>query len=625
MPIRTSNSVTIVEYKKILKIEEWYLATSKDSGITISTDGWTTEVQHINDTNKYLWNYEKVIYSIGDPDVSDPVIIGVYNEAETGRGIEDIVEYYAITSDTTAPSLNDDWKLSVPILTPENKYLWNYEVIKYTDGTEKQTQAAIIGVYGDSGVDAITFEIYSVDGFIFKEDVASITLNIASFEGSTEIKNATYQWSWWNESENRYIDIDNNDENDKPKKELTVNKFYDYALSNLRCAMTYDGNTYYDYVTLSKETVIYTSVVKFFDGSNILQAEDLYIVAYIELYRNNDLVETLQAPAYCRGISTVNLDTNVISPSGELSGAFNNDDLMYFIINASNEDETVKLYDAILGKYSDGAWYKTDSTTKYEYQNSLYANDFDNIVVISKESVNKSQNVDFTIFKNSEYISNTSVNIVDSNDPIISDIEPESPVFGQLWLDTSSVPYVLKIYTQIQDTEGGEWVKCSEKIGGAIFTSRPSSYNEGDLWILADGENCGDYGPGSMLKSIITSKIFNESHWIDADEDGTMLKQNIKQYFQFNADTGLKIGQKDEKFYVNISATEMGLYDNSDPNYPNKKAVSIGNNSSTIKNLVAQDNATFDCNVKFVNEINIFDKFVLKKETDGSVSLVVAK
>lgn len=615
MPIRTSNQVTFIEHKKILRIEEWYLATSKDSGVTTSTSGWTTEVQRINSDNKYLWNYEKVIYSIGEPDVSDPVVIGIYNEAETGRGIEDIIEYYATTLDTTVPDSDDDWETSVPVLTPENKYLWNYEVIKYTDGTEKQTQPAIVGVYGDSGVDAITFEIYSVDGFIFKEDAMSITLSIASFEGVTEIKNATYQWSWWNELENKYINI-----KDATEKTFTVNKFDDYALSNLRCAMTYDDKTYYDYVTLSKETVIYTSVVKFFDGKNVLYTDDLYIIAYVELYRNNDLVETLQAPTYCRGISTVDSTTNVITPSGELSEEFENNDLMYFVIKTSNS-----LYDVILGKYTDGVWYKTDNNIQYEYQNSLYANDFDNVVVISKESVNKSLNIDFTIFKDGEHISNTNVTVIDSNDPIISDVEPKNPVFSQLWLDTSVSPYVLKIYTQIRDTENGEWVKCSEKVGGSIFTSKPSSYNEGDLWILAEGEYCGSYGPGSMLKAVITSNIFNEIHWIDADESGTELKQNIKQYFQFNANTGLKIGQKDENFYVNISSTKMGFYDNSDPTKPNQEVVSIGNSSATIKNLVVKDGAEFDCNVKFLNEINIFDKFILKKENDGGVSLVIAQ
>lgn len=622
MAVKTSNQITFTEYKKILKIEEWYLATPQDTGVTTSTEGWTTSVQQIDAVNKYLWNYEKIIYSLGEPDISEPTIMGVFSGSEAGKGIDDIIEYYAVTSDTNIPS-EQDWNLSVPELTPEKKYLWNYEVIKYTDGTEKEMKAAIVGVYGDSGTDSITCKIYSVNGFIFKEDALSIALNVAAFEGVSEIENAMYQWAWWNEVEGKYINIENTDESGKQLKELVVHKFDEYATSTLRCAMTYNDNIYYDYVTLSRETVIYTSVVKFFDGSNVLYTDDLYIVAYVELYRNNDLVETAQSTTYCSGVSTVNLDTNIITPSGELSGSFDNDDLMYFIVNATDEDETIKLYNAILGKYTDGVWKKIDNTTKYEYQNSLYASDFDNIIVISKESVNKTQNIEFTVLKNSEYISNTNVNVIDSNDPIISSIEPENPVFGQLWLDTSSVPYILKIYTQIQNTDGGEWTNCSEKIGGAIFTSRPSSYNKGDLWILADGENCGEYGPGSMLKATITSTSFSESHWIDSDKESTEVKKNIKQYFQFSSETGLKIGQKDEQFYVNIGATEMGFYDNSNSAMPNHKVVSIGKNSATIKSLNVEDGASFDCNVRLLNEISIFDRFVLKKEDDGGISLIV--
>ena len=38
---------------------------------------------------------------------------------------------------------------------------------------------------------------------------------------------------------------------------------------------------------------------------------------------------------------------------------------------------------------------------------------------------------------------------------------------------------------------------------------------------------------------------------------------NVKQYMKFDPDTGLKIAQDSDKFYVNIDATEMGFYDNS--------------------------------------------------------------
>ena len=149
-----------------------------------------------------------------------------------------------------------------------------------------------------------------------------------------------------------------------------------------------------------------------------------------------------------------------------------------------------------------------------------------------------------------------------------------------------------------------------------VYTSKPTGgYSDGDLWILAGGETCGDFGPGSMLRANTTSATFKESHWEDVDEEGTEQKNNIKQYFLFNKDSGLRIGQTGDKFYVNISSTEMGFYDASSGTA--QKVVSISNQSAKIKNLTVEDNAIFNCEVQFGN-------FILKTESNGSLSLALA-
>ena len=94
MAIKSSNQITFTEQKKIIEIKEWYLAAAENTGITIETEGWTTDIQTIDYTNKYLWNYEEVIYSIGSSDVSEPVVIGVYGEGANGVGIAAVKNYY---------------------------------------------------------------------------------------------------------------------------------------------------------------------------------------------------------------------------------------------------------------------------------------------------------------------------------------------------------------------------------------------------------------------------------------------------------------------------------------------------------------------------------------------------
>ena len=157
--------------KSIGSVINYYLATSSSSGVTTSTSGWTTSVQSVSSSKKYLWNYEVIKYSDGTTaSTTYPCIIGVYGDkgdtgatgpqgatgatGATGNGIKSITEYYQVsTSNSTAPS---SWVTSVPTLTSTNKYLWNYEVITYTNGSTKDTSKRVIGVYGDKGATGAT-------------------------------------------------------------------------------------------------------------------------------------------------------------------------------------------------------------------------------------------------------------------------------------------------------------------------------------------------------------------------------------------------------------------------------------------------------------------------------------
>ena len=66
--------------KGIASIVNKYLATSAKSGVTTSTGGWTTSIQAMTPTNKYLWNYEIINYTVGPAMTSTPCIIGVYGD-----------------------------------------------------------------------------------------------------------------------------------------------------------------------------------------------------------------------------------------------------------------------------------------------------------------------------------------------------------------------------------------------------------------------------------------------------------------------------------------------------------------------------------------------------------------
>ena len=151
--------------KGIKSVTNHYLATSSSSGVTTSTSGWTTTIQTITASKKYLWNYETITYTDNSTTNTTPCIIGTYGEkganGDDGNGIASITEHYAVSSsNTTAPA---SWSSTVPAMTKTNRYLWNYETIKYTNGTSVNTAKRVIGVYGDTGQNGTPGRTYMIE------------------------------------------------------------------------------------------------------------------------------------------------------------------------------------------------------------------------------------------------------------------------------------------------------------------------------------------------------------------------------------------------------------------------------------------------------------------------------
>lgn len=68
-----------------------------------------------------------------------------------GVSISSVTNKYAVsTSKTTAPT---SWKDTPQTIDATNKYLWNYEIITYSNGNTDETDPRVIGAYGDKGID----------------------------------------------------------------------------------------------------------------------------------------------------------------------------------------------------------------------------------------------------------------------------------------------------------------------------------------------------------------------------------------------------------------------------------------------------------------------------------------
>ena len=150
--------------KGIKSITQYYLATSLSTGVTTSTSGWSTGIPTMTTTNKYLWNYEIIAYTDSSSTTTTPVIIGAHGANGTngsnGVGIKSITEYYLATSSSSGVTTSTSgWTTTIQTPSASKKYLWNYEVVTYTDNNKYTGTPRIIGNYatdGQNGTDAIT-------------------------------------------------------------------------------------------------------------------------------------------------------------------------------------------------------------------------------------------------------------------------------------------------------------------------------------------------------------------------------------------------------------------------------------------------------------------------------------
>lgn len=135
-------------------ITEHYAVSSSS---TVAPNQWYQTPPQMSEHNRYLWNYETFIYSDGRTEDTPKHVIGVYGatgqDGEDGKGISDITKYYLATSQASGVTTSTyGWTTSVQNMTEQKKYLWNYEIITYTDKTTQTIDPYIIGVYGDKGL-----------------------------------------------------------------------------------------------------------------------------------------------------------------------------------------------------------------------------------------------------------------------------------------------------------------------------------------------------------------------------------------------------------------------------------------------------------------------------------------
>lgn len=130
----------------------YYSANEDGSGASTAPDANT----------KYIGIYDGPVLEGGQPSVPPTGTIWSKYVGEDGNGINSITYYYLTNNSSDMPSASDITSTDMEMPTSTKRFLWQKEVIKYTNDTS-QTTVSLLGVYGDKGKDGADGILYNIE------------------------------------------------------------------------------------------------------------------------------------------------------------------------------------------------------------------------------------------------------------------------------------------------------------------------------------------------------------------------------------------------------------------------------------------------------------------------------
>lgn len=167
--------------RNLTKVKNYYKWGT--SGVTAPTGVYNKDTIPAHpEGSDYLWNYE-VCY--GDDGAfifkSGKTCIGYFakdgDPGNDGRGLVSITEYYqigtsskptnviTIINDGKTVNVPNGWEKEMKPTTSDERFVWNQEVIEYTDGTHSVTAVHLAGAQGENGADGADGALPNLFGY----------------------------------------------------------------------------------------------------------------------------------------------------------------------------------------------------------------------------------------------------------------------------------------------------------------------------------------------------------------------------------------------------------------------------------------------------------------------------
>ena len=148
----STTSYNVANGKGISSITTYYAVSSSNS---VAPSSWSTSLQTMTNTNRYLWSYQHIVYNDGSAVDTTKVVVGTYGDkgekGNTGAPatVSAIsVQYASSNTGTSAPS--SGWSTTLPTVSPGN-YLWTRVIVTFNGAPVTWYSVARQGVNGTDG------------------------------------------------------------------------------------------------------------------------------------------------------------------------------------------------------------------------------------------------------------------------------------------------------------------------------------------------------------------------------------------------------------------------------------------------------------------------------------------
>lgn len=418
---------------------------------------------------------------------------------------------------------------------------------------------------------SVTFQLYAPNGYILSNSVESLTLQTMAYIGSVQIPTGDATYRWYEQDSTDWVLVQEGTKSSLVVTREDVNQFKNY-----KCDMVYNGNTYTSTIMVEDKSDIYNAIVCMSSNANTMTGEYYWIV-YTLVYNQDGEIDPLLGPV------------SIVAPENPVENDY------WYSVDSENEI-------IILKQYKSAEWVDSVDSQSFSYYWSMINNDGSDLPMGESSKIKIISCHDFTssaTFKcdvssdENGLLAMCTLSLTDTSDPIVSSTAPINVNDGQIWIKkNANGTYLMFIW----DASEESWISASADTDNKIYTSRPSSYNAGDLWITNSDDDHEDYLHGTLLQASVSNTEYNEDDWtptLKYDSDLNDIQNelnNLSQYVRINSE-GLQIGAKTNSGEVSpftslFTSTELAFYQNSD------KLLTLANNKLIAPKVEIEDSLT---------------------------------